>query len=74
MDGFSLGDVIENLGSLNENLIQKIIVSLLECLADYEEKYLEDFGELCPCNILFDKNGNLKVNFTTYFILNLNFL
>ena len=62
MDGFSLGDVIENFGSLSENLIQKICFSLLRCWAEYEEKYLEDYGELCPCSILFDKYGNLKVN------------
>lgn len=61
MDGFSLGDIIENLGCLNENLIQKISFSLLKCLVEYEEIYLEDYGELCPCNILFDKYGNLKV-------------
>jgi len=62
MDGFSLGDIIENLGTLNENLLQKITNSLLNCLLEYEESFLEDFGDLCPCNILFDKYGNLKVN------------
>jgi len=62
MDGFSLGDIIENFGYLNEDLLQKISSSLLNCLAEYEENYLEDFGEICPCNILFDKYGNLKVN------------
>jgi hypothetical protein len=61
MDGYSLGDIIENFGSLNEPLIKKICNSLLKCFAEYEEKFLEDYGELCPCNILFDKYGNLKV-------------
>ena len=61
MDGYSLGDVIENLGSLNEHLLQKISSSLLQSFADYEENYLEDYGDVCPCNILFDKYGNLKV-------------
>ena len=61
MDGYSLGDIIENFGSLNEPLIEKICNSLLKCFAEYEEKFLEDYGELCPCNILFDKYGNLKV-------------
>jgi len=61
MEGFSLGDLIENFGTLNENLMQKIAGSLLNCLAEYEENFSEDFGEICPCNILFDKYGNLKV-------------
>ena len=62
MEGYSLSDIIENFGTLNESLLQKISCSLLNCLAEYEENFVEDFGDICPCNILFDKYGNLKVN------------
>jgi hypothetical protein len=73
MDGYSLGDIIENFGTLNENLLQKISYSLLNCLFEYEEKFHEDFGDICPCNILFDKYGNLKViNFFNIILLELN--
>lgn len=61
MEGLSLGDIIENFGTLNENLLQKIALSLLNCLSEYEDNFIEDFGDICPCNILFDKYGNLKV-------------
>lgn len=61
MDGYSLGDIIENFGSLNENLLQKIACQLLNSLGEFEEMLLEDYGDICPCNILFNKYGIMKV-------------
>ena len=61
MEGYSLADIIENFGCLSENLMQNICISLLSCLAEFEDNFLEDFGEICPCNILFNKYGDLKV-------------
>lgn len=61
MDGFSLGDILENIGCLNENLLKKIAEGILTCFSEYEDIFIEDYGEFCPCNILFDKYGNLKV-------------
>ncbi len=67
MEGYSLADIMENFGSLNENLMQKIGSSLLSCLAEFEDLFVEDFGEICPCHILFDKYGNLKVKLLIIF-------
>ena len=61
MDGYSLAEILENFGSLNETLIHKITKDILNCFREYEDLYLEDYGEICPCNILFDKYGKLKV-------------
>jgi hypothetical protein len=61
MEGYSLSDIMENFGCLTENLMQKISINLISCLNEFEDVFLEDFGEICPCNILFNKNGDLKV-------------
>jgi hypothetical protein len=61
MEGYSLTDIIENFGCLSENLMQKICIDLISCLNEFEDIFLVDFGEICPCKILFDKNGDLKV-------------
>lgn len=61
MEGYSLSDILENFGCLSENLMQKICISLLSCLVEFEDIFFEDFGEICPCNILFNKYGDMKV-------------
>lgn len=61
MEGYSLADIMENFGCLSEHLMQKICISLLSCLVEFEDIFFEDFGEICPCNILFSKHGVLKV-------------
>jgi hypothetical protein len=61
MQGYSLQDLTENIGCLNEATLCKIAIQITQSLQEYNEKMIEDYGEFCSCDILFDKNGNLKV-------------
>ena len=61
MEGYSLSDILENFGCLSENLMQKICISIISCLNEFEDIFNDDFGEICPCNILFNKEGDIKV-------------
>ena len=61
MRGYSLQDIINNVGSLPESIIRDIAIQLIDSLEEYNEYFSEDYGELCTCDILFDKNGKLKV-------------
>jgi hypothetical protein len=63
MIGYSLKDIIEFAGCVNESILQKIAYQLLTCLNEYNELFNEDFGKFCICDIFFDKQGNLKVIF-----------
>ena len=61
MEGYSLQDLINNVGCLNEELLNKIIIQIIDCLQEYQDKYKVEYKEFCPCDIVFDKNCNLKV-------------
>lgn len=61
MRGFSLQDLIDNMGGMNEINLNKMALQILNSLSDYTDKFNEDFGEFCPCDVLFDKEGNIKV-------------
>jgi serine/threonine protein kinase len=61
MQGFSLQDILENVGCLNESIICKMAIQIIQCYQEYNEKMGENYPELCTCDILFDKKGNLKV-------------
>jgi ferredoxin-thioredoxin reductase catalytic subunit len=61
MEGFSLQDMINNVGCLNEDILKPILLKVVDCLTDYGVKYGDDYKEFCPCKIVFDKRGNLKV-------------
>jgi hypothetical protein len=63
MPGYSLQNMIENVGSMNESVLCKMTIQILQCLQEYREKFLSKYAEFCPCDILFDRKGNLKVNF-----------
>lgn len=67
MQGYSLQDLIENIGALNEAVLCKIAIQITQCLNDYNQKMMEDYGEFCTCDVLFDKHGNLKVIFYLIF-------
>jgi len=62
MNGYSLQDLIENIGALNEEMLRSIAIQILESFEEYNNKFMTDYGELCPCEILFDKHGHVKVN------------
>jgi hypothetical protein len=61
LDGYSLTDLMEQMGSLNEANLCKLTIQLVHSFSEYEEKFGTSYGELCACEILFDKSGNLKV-------------
>jgi hypothetical protein len=61
MRGYSLQDIIDNAGCLPENIIQCIALQLIDGMEEYNTYFSEDYGELCTCDILFDKYGKLKV-------------
>ena len=61
MEGYSLQDLILNIGCLNEDLLKPISMRIIECLLDYNIKFGTDFKDFCPCDIVFDKKGNIKV-------------
>jgi hypothetical protein len=63
MPGFSVNDIIENIGSLNESILCKLAIQIIQSLNEYNEKFMDDYCEFCSCDILFDKDGNLKVVF-----------
>lgn len=62
MQGFSLQDILENIGCLNESIICKMAIQIIQSFHEYNEKMGENYPDLCSCDILFDKKGNLKVN------------
>jgi len=64
MEGYSLLDTLENVGSLNESIICKIAIQMVQCFQEYYEKFNENYGDICPCDVMFDKKGGLKVNNT----------
>lgn len=61
MSGASLNDIIEYIGNPGEILIQKIAYQLLIALNDYYQLAKEEYKDLIVSDILFDKQGNLKV-------------
>ncbi len=64
--GLTLLEVIEHTGAINENLLNKIANQLLTCFEEYRDKSNKDYGDICMCDIYFDRNGSLKViNFKT---------
>ncbi len=62
MPGYSLQNMLENVGSMNESVLCKMTIQILQCLQEYREKFLAKYAEFCPCDILFDRKGNLKVS------------
>lgn len=67
MSGQSLKDILEFVGNFNEGILQKIAYQILLSLDEYNENFNEDFNEFCSCDILFDKDGNLKVKLSINF-------
>ena len=65
MNGYSLQDLIDTVGSLNEEMLRNIANQILEGFEEYNDNYLSDYGELCPCEIMFTKEGQVKVNYQT---------
>jgi hypothetical protein len=61
MQGYSLLDNLESIGILPESILKKISSQVLLAFEEYNDKFKEDYGELCVCDILFDKDGNIKV-------------
>ena len=62
MNGYSLNDLIDQMGCLNEANLCKLTIQLVQCIVEYEEKFTGVFFEdLCSCKILFNQAGNLKV-------------
>jgi hypothetical protein len=61
MRGYSLQDIIENNCSLPEHILQNITIQLLEAMEEYKHFFNNDYGEICSCDILFDKHGKLKI-------------
>jgi hypothetical protein len=59
----SLFDIINYTGCISEELLQNIAIQILEAFEEYNDKFLMDFGEFCPCKIVFNNDGNLKVNY-----------
>jgi serine/threonine protein kinase len=62
--GSSLCEIIENVGSLNEAALCRIAIQIIQALSEFNEKKMEDYGEFCLCDVVFDKEGNLKVKIT----------
>ena len=69
MAGYSLKDLIEFVGCSNESILQKIAFQILNCLEEYNDKFSDDFGEFCICDILFDKYGNIKVIIQLFYFI-----
>ena len=61
MNGSSLQDFIEVTGCVNEYILQKITISIIESLEEYNEYFSENYGEICTCDVFFDKSCNIKV-------------
>jgi hypothetical protein len=61
LEGYSLQDLINNVGCLNEDILKPVLLKIIDTLVDYTEKFNSDYKDICPCDILFDKKGNLKV-------------
>ncbi len=61
MNGYSLQDLINTVGCLNEEMLRNVANQVLEAFEEYNDKFLADYGEFCPCEILFDKEGKIKV-------------
>jgi hypothetical protein len=61
MDGYALTDLIEQIGCLNEAILCKLSIQIIQCILEYEEKFSNFYKNLCTCEILFSKEGNLKV-------------
>ena len=62
MQGYSLQDIIENVGALNESILCKMAIQITQCFQEYNESFAESYGDVCTCDVLFDKKGSLKVN------------
>lgn len=61
LEGYSLQDLINNTGCLNEEILCAICSKIIESLLQFQQKFGIDYLDFCPCDIIFDKNGNLKV-------------
>jgi hypothetical protein len=61
MNGNSLQDFIEKTGCVNEYILQKITNCILNSLEEYNEFFSINYGEICTCDIFFDKTCNIKV-------------
>lgn len=66
LEGFSLQDLVNNIGSITEDILKPIILKIVESLMEYNEKFSADYRDICPCDIVFDKKGNLKVRLKLY--------
>ncbi len=66
MQGFSLQDILENVGSLNESIMCKMAIQIMQCFHEFNDKFGEKYSDLCTCDILFDKKGSLKVSIILY--------
>lgn len=62
MQGLSLQEMIESVGVFDESLLCKIAFGLFKSLDEYNEKFISDYGEICSCDVFFDKDANIKVN------------
>ena len=61
MDGCSLTDLIDQIGCMNEAILCRLSIQIIQTFSEYEDKFLCFYKDLCSCEILFDKAGNLKV-------------
>jgi len=61
MNGYSLQDLINTVGCLNEEILRNIANQILEAFEEYNDNFLSDYGQLCPCEVLFTKEGIVKV-------------
>ncbi len=59
--GFSLCEIIEYTGCINENLLSKIINQMLNCFDEYRNQFDKEYENICFCELYFDRNGYLKV-------------
>lgn len=61
MDGYTLTDLIDQIGCLNEATLCKLSIQIMQSIIEYEDKFSSNYKDLCSCEILFDKAGNFKV-------------
>lgn len=62
MNGYSLQDLINSACCINEEILRSIASQILDAFQEYTDKYLVDYGDICPCQILFTKEGYVKVS------------
>lgn len=62
MNGGSLQDLLENIGSLNERSLKDLAMQVISALFTLHINYSICHGNLSPSQILFDKSGLLKLS------------